>query len=473
MGIANLLSAAKSGKHRMFGGVIRQSPVPTYANAWTSGGKVRKIGTTTLFNVTGTANNGSGKVRITTDTAHGLTTGNRADVFDVGGTTEANGSWVVTVINPTTFDITGMTWAFINDSKHTPINMSDVTVDANGDLVITYSAPSSKKSSFVAVPDETFAGWGMTCGASVGNDDAAISLFAPLSGTITAAGIQASDPLGHFLSGACTQTLNAAAGTLTVTHPTQSHSAGTGTAVTVVPVDNNGRWIVSSTKSGFVLTYQKQVAGYVNWSGGFPLLNTDIAYPAARTIASGTNNGSGAYRITFTTPHEFVTGHRCQISGTGTALDSGDSATLRSWAVTVIDPRTIDLVGSTYSTPIAAGSGAFAKVEWVTDHLEIFHPYTGTDQPVQVTQWKSTTQYHYTVDTPTSIKIPVWVYTTSGTAVTTKGSQMKLMYSRETFLPAVIPATAVGQVQRENIHCHANYVYSANGNIWIMGEFEY
>ena len=49
---------------------------------------------------------------------------------------------------------------------------------------------------------------------------------------------------------------------------------------------------------------------------------------------------------------------------------------------------------------------------------------------------------------------------------------MKLMYERDTFLPATIPATAVGHVQRDDVHCHADYVYSANGNIWILGLFE-
>lgn len=466
------VSAGTTGKYRIVGGVIRQSPVPAFAHAYTGGGKVRKIGSASLVNVTSCVDNGAGKVRVSTATAHGLITNDRANVFDVGGTTEANGSWIVTVIDGTTIDITGKTWAFINDSKHSTVNFEDVTVDANGDLVLTYAFSATKKSGFIAVPDETFAGWGMTLGCSVGNDDAILSMFAPLSGTINASGIQDSTPLGHFASGACTQTLNASAGTLSVTHPTMSHSEGTGTAVLLSPLDGNGRWTASSTKSGFTLNYTRRVTGYVNWSGGFPLLNTNIAYPAALTIASGANNGSGLYRLTFTAPHSFVTGHRATISGTGTALDSGDTATSRSWAVTVINSTTVDLVGSTYSTPIASGSAAFTQVEWVTDHLEIFHPYTGTDQPCQITQWKSTTQYHYTVDTPTAYKIPVYVYTIGGTQVVTKASTMKLMYERDTFLPAVIPATAVGHVQRDAIHCHADYVYSANGNIWVLGLFE-
>lgn len=466
------VSAGTTGKYRIVGGVIRQSPVPTFAHAYTGGGKVRKIGAAGTVNVTSCVNNGAGKVRVSTDSAHTLITGDRCNVYDVGGTTEANGGWSVTVIDSTTFDITGKTWAFINDSKHSPVNFEDVTVDGSGDLVLTYAFTATKKSGFIAVPDETFAGWGMTLGCSVGSDDAILSLFAPLSGTINASGIQDSTPLGHFASGACTQTLNASAGTLSVTHPTMSHSAGTGTAVMLSPLDGNGRWTASSTKSGFDLKYTRRVAGYVNWSGGFPLLNTQIAYPDALTIASGDNNGSGLYQLTFTAPHSFVTGHRATISGTGTALDSGDTATSRSWAVTVINSTTVDLVGSTYSTPIASGAAAFTQVEWVTDHLEIFHPYTGTDQPCQVTQWKSATQYQYTVDTPTAYKIPVWVYSSSGSAVTTKDSQMKLMYERDTFLPATIPATAVGHVQRDDVHCHADYVYSANGNIWILGLFE-
>jgi len=54
-----------------------------------------------------TANNGSGLVRITTASAHGLSTSDVVRVWGVVGTVEANGVWTITVINATNFDLQG------------------------------------------------------------------------------------------------------------------------------------------------------------------------------------------------------------------------------------------------------------------------------------------------------------------------------------------------------------------------------
>ncbi|WKZ24684.1 MAG: BspA family leucine-rich repeat surface protein [Patescibacteria group bacterium] len=61
-------------------------------------------------NVSNVANNGSGLIRVTTSTSHGLTTNNKIFNANIGGTTEANGLWVVTVINATTIDLQGSTF---------------------------------------------------------------------------------------------------------------------------------------------------------------------------------------------------------------------------------------------------------------------------------------------------------------------------------------------------------------------------
>lgn len=55
--------------------------------------------------VSGAANNGAGKVRITTGEPHGWETGDRVTVGAVTGTTEANGKWRVTVVDATRFDL--------------------------------------------------------------------------------------------------------------------------------------------------------------------------------------------------------------------------------------------------------------------------------------------------------------------------------------------------------------------------------
>jgi len=61
-------------------------------------------------NITGAANNGSGAIRITT-AANGFTASDRVTIAGVGGTTEANGNWSITVISTTQFDLVGSTFA--------------------------------------------------------------------------------------------------------------------------------------------------------------------------------------------------------------------------------------------------------------------------------------------------------------------------------------------------------------------------
>lgn len=61
--------------------------------------------------ITGAASNGSGLVRITVGSTSTLTTGDVKTIAGVGGTTEANGTWTITVINGTTFDLQGSTFA--------------------------------------------------------------------------------------------------------------------------------------------------------------------------------------------------------------------------------------------------------------------------------------------------------------------------------------------------------------------------
>lgn len=60
--------------------------------------------------ISGTADNGAGLIRLTAKD-HGATTGAVLVVAGVTGTTEANGSWTVTVIDADTLDLQSSTWA--------------------------------------------------------------------------------------------------------------------------------------------------------------------------------------------------------------------------------------------------------------------------------------------------------------------------------------------------------------------------
>lgn len=61
--------------------------------------------------ISNAADNGSGLVRLTVGSTSGWTTGDYATIKEVGGTTEANGTWAITVVNGTTLDLQGTTFA--------------------------------------------------------------------------------------------------------------------------------------------------------------------------------------------------------------------------------------------------------------------------------------------------------------------------------------------------------------------------
>lgn len=77
---------------------------PTVVTSGTGSLSLRHTGT-----ITGAANNGAGLIRIT-DADHGLATGDRVIIASVGGTTEANATWTVTVISSSTFDLQSSTF---------------------------------------------------------------------------------------------------------------------------------------------------------------------------------------------------------------------------------------------------------------------------------------------------------------------------------------------------------------------------
>ena len=57
--------------------------------------------------VSGVVDNGSGLIRVTTSTAHGMVTGNKIFISAVTGAIQANGLWTVTVISTTQVDLQG------------------------------------------------------------------------------------------------------------------------------------------------------------------------------------------------------------------------------------------------------------------------------------------------------------------------------------------------------------------------------
>ena len=71
--------------------------------------KIWDLGTTAK-SITGAADNGSGAIRITSAT-HGFSDEAKVLVHDVGGCTEANGTWQIDYVDANTFDLLGSTFS--------------------------------------------------------------------------------------------------------------------------------------------------------------------------------------------------------------------------------------------------------------------------------------------------------------------------------------------------------------------------
>lgn len=98
---------------------------------------------TSIKNITGTASGSGGKVRITS-VGHGFSTGNTVTIAGVGGTTEANGTWIITKIDADNFDLTGTTYVHAYTSGGTATAIVEIstpyTEDEIFDISFTQSA---------------------------------------------------------------------------------------------------------------------------------------------------------------------------------------------------------------------------------------------------------------------------------------------------------------------------------------------
>ena len=370
----------------------------------------------------------------------------------------------------------GAGWELIDDANHQPTNVASVTVNGSGNLEITYNFTAVNKGAFSAWPDETFSNWGMRMGASVGNSSTTIEIYGAFGGAIVASDlvtpIKSITPLGLEITA---QTIDPNAGTITVTHGTQSHTSGNGSPVSVCGSGNNGFWTVTSTKSDFTLTYRRGCIGGISWVSGKPSVNTQIAYPAAYTV-TGAQNSAGKIRLNVAS-HTLYAGMVVDVADvTGTTEANGQ------WYIDSVGTEYVVLGNNTTTgTPSAfvnawtsGGTITMVKAIWQTDHLEIFHPYSGSTQFVQIQSQKSATMFHYEVDAASisTYGFHVYVRDAAGSYVTVPTSEMRFNYDRDVLLPAVIPGSLVGHVNRDNIPCDASGIYSANGNIWFMGIFE-
>jgi hypothetical protein len=72
---------------------------------------------------------------------------------------------------------TAGTWSFINDSTHVPVGFTSVTALAGGRIQLNYNKTYTKVIALQCTPDETYAKYGITMGASVGTNLSYIDLY--------------------------------------------------------------------------------------------------------------------------------------------------------------------------------------------------------------------------------------------------------------------------------------------------------
>jgi len=115
---------------------------------WSSSGTWLPYVPCVPFAITGCANNGSGLVRITT-AATPWVTGNKVNVLGVLGTTEANGSWTVTVISSTTADLQGSTFTNTYISGGSAFQGNPVTIGSG--VVVTLNSGAADANGLIIV----------------------------------------------------------------------------------------------------------------------------------------------------------------------------------------------------------------------------------------------------------------------------------------------------------------------------------
>lgn len=104
-----------------------------------SQGFVLDFGDTSITrSVTGAANNGVGLIRIALNSTAGLATGETIVISGITGTTEANGTWVFTVIDGTHIDLVASTFvnAYVSGGSGVVANAGYMRVISNGAYVI-------------------------------------------------------------------------------------------------------------------------------------------------------------------------------------------------------------------------------------------------------------------------------------------------------------------------------------------------
>ena len=158
-------------------------------------------------------------------------------------------------------------WQILDDTNHTPVGFTGVTVEATGELVVDYSGLNAKTIGAIAVtPDERFSRGGLTAGASVSRTAVRIELYTAFSARVSGTGVAPGNFMGPNGGNTWNFSTDTALGVYTFAHETDSHSDSNGSPIHVQMDDNSSideLRVSTRQRDGFTLQAMNRIAGEV------------------------------------------------------------------------------------------------------------------------------------------------------------------------------------------------------------------
>lgn len=297
--------------------------------------------------ITGAANNGSGKIRVQVADTTGLYDGNSTTITGVVGTTEANATWIIDVIDGTHFDLVGSTFTHAYVSGGTATTITELPLPYSTAELFDLIASQSNDKLYVA---------------HSAHAPATINRFSETNWTHTAI---------DFVDGPYLE-VNTTTTTLTFGGQGPGSVSCTASGVTGI----NGDTGFQSTDVGRHIRARTPGAGW-GWGKITAVADTthctvNLVQPVGGTIkiSGAADNGSGLIRITTASDHTFVSGTRLTLAGIiGTTEANG------TWPITVLDELHFDLQGSAFvHAYVSGGTIAASTTLW---RLGAFSDTTG------------------------------------------------------------------------------------------------
>lgn len=272
--------------------------------------------------VTNCVNNGSGLIRVTC-TGHGWSTGEKVVVYNVGGTTEANSAWTITVIDANTFDLQGSTFTHA-----------------------------------------------YTSGGSATNRPFLLGMYISLNLLATRGGITGAQANSEDANGLAIQNVGVAKGGAAIDINNTPNISGGGSGwLSAINLECNADWGISFTR-GAAQTY---AAGGIDFAGtgvqpvygpGMIMRFTNGGAIYSRNAA---NNGdiillrsNSNNRLEFDAPVEFADGIDIVVGGTtGTKISYFATGKLGFWGATPVVQQTAS--GNTHTVAAGATTSVFTN----------------------------------------------------------------------------------------------------------------